>query len=357
MAQLKNQFKTDSKVLVDHALDVFFADGIAASSRISPQYRELWKDMQRLVTSGGKRIRPHMTFLAFEAFGGQDTSHVTHVAAAQELLHQCLLIHDDIIDRDYTRYGVDNIAGSFEAKYQSYVHETTERTHYAHGAAILAGDLLLSGAYKLLALSPLTPDTKAQVQTIFSDSILEVAGGELMDTESAFRSPDEIDTLAIARFKTASYSFTGPLMTGAVAAGAEPATLGSLQKFGIHLGVAFQLKDDLLGVFGDEAITGKSTTSDISEGKYTYLVEQFLSLAPEEDTALFYENFGVRNADDHRIETVKSLLVLSGARDACHAKIDQYEAVARMALEQLPISVEDRRKFEALIDTSLKRDF
>jgi geranylgeranyl diphosphate synthase type II len=216
---------------------------------------------------------------------------------------------------------------------------------------------LLSGAYKLLALSPLTPDTKAQVQTIFSDSILEVAGGELMDTESAFRSPDEIDTLAIARFKTASYSFTGPLMTGAVAAGAEPATLGSLQKFGIHLGVAFQLKDDLLGVFGDEAITGKSTTSDISEGKYTYLVEQFLSLAPEEDTALFYENFGVRNADDHRIETVKSLLVLSGARDACHAKIDQYEAVARMALEQLPISVEDRRKFEALIDTSLKRDF
>lgn len=341
---------------VKKVIDDFFTVSIQQAKQVGVHYEALWSELYRLIQSGGKRIRPKTTLLSYKAFGGTDVETIIPIAVAQELLHLSLLIHDDIIDRDFVRYGVKNIAGSYQQAYQSLVDNEEDRTHYANSAALLAGDLLISGAYQLINQSTVEPQLKQQVQGLFSKAIFEVAGGELLDTESAFRPAEETDALSIARYKTASYSFVGPLLIGATLAGADETSCNQLRAFAENIGIAFQLKDDLLGVFGDEQVTGKSVTSDITEGKHTYMVETFLTTATEAQRLEFKKWFGLQSANPEQIEAVKNLFVSSGARQLVEDKITQYEHEARSALAQLQLSSDVQQQFEVYIQKVLKRD-
>lgn len=342
-------------VTVNDALDRFFEQSITDAETINDAYSELWHHLYALIKAGGKRVRPKMTLLSYDAFGGIDSQRIVPVAAAQELLHFSLLIHDDIIDRDYIRHGVPNIAGQYDTIYHPYVTDKVERIHYANSVALLGGDLMLSGAYQLIANSTLDNDTKVLAQQLLGKSIFEVAGGELLDTESAFRPNDFGDALQIARYKTASYSFIFPLQTGAILAGATDAQLSALTSFGTSLGIAYQLVDDLLGVFGDEYKTGKSSSGDIREGKRTFLVEQCLERLNQKDRQLFDLSFGDPNATITTIAKVKDLLVSSGAKTATESAIERYAASARAALGQLELSSPYQTEFESLIQKVVER--
>ena len=346
---------SDTNLLINNLLDQYFKDNIADAGEINKDYVRLWQELHRLFKSGGKRLRPKMTFMTYLAYGGQDLENIAPIAAAHELLHLSLLIHDDVIDRDYRRYGVLNIAGSYQQHYDHLVTNEATRTHYAHGAAILGGDLLISGAYQMISKSSINYALKDKVSTVVGRAIFEVAGGELLDTESAFRPKNEIDSLSIARYKTASYSFIGPLLSGALLADASKEQCQLVSSFASNLGIAYQLQDDILGVYGDESETGKSNVSDLLEGKHTFLVDSLHALASQNQLETFNQYFGNQQAGQEQINIVKQLLKTTGALDHTLDKLHEYESAARTNLESMEISDESKKLFESLITESLKR--
>src|SRR5690606_2950472 len=218
------------------------------------------------------------TMLAYQTFGGEDYPAVLPVAVAQELLHVSMLIHDDIIDEDYLRHDTDNVSGIYVKRYARYPLAEGQRSHFANSAALIGGDLLISAAYQVLASARISEQQKQQATDLLGEAIFVVCGGELLDTESSFIDLSEIDALKIAQLKTASYSFVSPLLMGAVLAGTDQKTQTTLRQFGSALGIAFQLADDILGLYGEEAVTGKSASSDLRQGKRTYMLLKALEL-------------------------------------------------------------------------------
>ncbi|HTJ73665.1 MAG TPA: polyprenyl synthetase family protein, partial [Verrucomicrobiae bacterium] len=298
---------TEHMRLVEAEITSYFESSIAQATQIDASYQQLWEVMYGLIRSGGKRLRPRLTLLAYEAFGGKDTQAIVPVAAAQELLHFSLLVHDDIIDRDFVRYGSPNISGRYKTAYGHFIKDEAHATHYANAAAILGGDLMLAGAHELIGGSGLEGAQKSKALSLLSRSIFEVAGGELLDTESSFVPYSSGDALKIARYKSAGYSFVGPLVTGASLAGANAKQLAALRVYAVSLGVAYQLVDDILGVFGNEDETGKSTTGDIVEGKRTFMAEYALSHMNDSQTETFFKAFGNEHASQRDLQAVREL--------------------------------------------------
>jgi geranylgeranyl pyrophosphate synthase len=305
--------------------------------------------MYEVTQAGGKRLRPYLVLLGYAAAGGEAFSELIPAAAAQELLHQCLLIHDDIIDRDDIRHGVLNVTGRFK---QIYHH--ADQAHYANSAAILAGDLLLSGVYQMVNESTHEASIKARIMQRIGEAMYSVGAGELLDTESAMMPIGDTDALKIARLKTASYSFVIPLLCGAEQANANSTTMAGLREFGENLGIAYQLKDDLLGVFGDEQQTGKSSSGDIREGKHTLLMQLAVQRATKAESQILQAVLGNPQAAPATIDHVRAIVLSSGAQDIVLQKIDDYLKRATQATKTFSMSPQLSAAFEMLL-TQLHR--
>ena len=341
---------------INQEINSFFIDNIKKANQINKHYGALWQELHNLINSGGKRIRPLMTIISYEIFGGTNTKGIIPIAAAQELLHLSMLIHDDIIDRDFIRYGVSNIAGRYQQLYEPLVKNEGDRLHYAQSSALLAGDLLISGAYQMIMGAPIVAKKIIAIQQLLGKTIFEVIGGELLDTESAFRSPAEIDTETVAYYKTASYTFIAPLMAGALMANASTKDKLYLRLFAKNLGIAYQLTDDLIGVFGDESKSGKSSSSDLREGKRTYLVEQFYKVATPAEQLLFATYFSKQTISDDDVNILKNLLISTQAKKMTETAILQFIVNARSAVDNLSLDEAHKQKLGDLITTATKRD-
>ena len=347
---------TESKALVDGFLMPLFMQLTEDARRISPHYETLWQDIQKLYSAGGKRLRSYMTFLTYEAYSGKSYENILPAAAAQELLHMAMLIHDDIIDRDDIRYGVKNIAREYMDHYEELLAEVSDRRHYANSAAILAGDLLISESYVLISETQANPAAVLASQKLLSKAVFQVVGGELLDTEAAFRGADSADPLTIAEQKTASYSFVSPFLMGAILAEADQLQQDILQKLGEQLGIAYQLRDDILGVFGDEEKTGKSTSGDLKEGKRTLLLSEFRKLATEAQRQEFDAQFGNHEASTEDIARMKELFVESGAKASIEELIAAYQEHAHRLVDALDIQQVHRDAFTSLIELCIRRE-
>lgn len=345
------------KTLIDTRLTQFCELRIAEADHIGPSYGALWQSIASLLQAGGKRFRPYMLVATYAAYSTQeDFEKVIPAALAQELIHQAMLIHDDIIDRDTIRYGVKNIAGQYNDSYALHIDELSERTHMSLSAALLAGDVLLSDAYRLLSEVDRPQLLVNQAIQVLGNGVFEVVGGELLDTESAFLPTGSVQAEAVARFKTASYSFISPITMGAVLAGAPAHEIRLLRQFAEYLGIGYQLRDDLLGLFGDGAKTGKSTTTDITEGKRTYLIEQFDASANSEQKTAFYQLFHRSNLTESQFAKAKSLIVASGAKAAVEAKIDTLYKKATLIVNELELDAAIKQIFLELVERCLQRE-
>ena len=248
--------------------------GYAERSRaFSAPYAELWESLARMAARG-KRIRPRMLMDAYEALGGVDRRSALDAACAMELLHLALVIHDDVIDRDLVRRGEMNITGRFAA--DAVVSGASPESARAWGEAssLLAGDLVLTAAHSLLARLDVAQEQREAILDVFDDAVFESAAGEHDDVWLSLHleeiSPQEV--LEMADRKTASYSFAAPLLLAAILAGAGRDLIADLSTIARRIGVIYQLRDDVLGLFGDERQTGKSALSDLRAGKETLLV-------------------------------------------------------------------------------------
>ncbi|MEO7905249.1 MAG: polyprenyl synthetase family protein [Candidatus Saccharimonadales bacterium] len=327
-----------------------------AARAIDQRYDRLWQSIERLLSIGGKRIRPYILAASYEAFARQPfPSDLLSVACAQELLHLAMLIHDDIIDRDDMRYGISNVCGQYMDIYHSDIPDQTNRRHFATSTALLAGDILLSQAHLMTSRAALTDGKIAQLQSIIGTSVFEVVGGELLDTEAAFSPPRSDHALRIGRYKTASYTFIGPLKIGAILAGVTNVQLSRIEDIGSALGIGYQLRDDILGVFGEPAITGKSTLGDIREAKRTYLIEQFEKQATAAQRRLFEPLFGNVDITDHDMIAVKRLLRESGALQAAETAIVEQSKQAKRLIGELELTPEWSRPLIELVERCMAR--
>lgn len=344
------------QALVDSYLGEILSARVDDAQVLDKSYSRLWKTLGQVVMSGGKRLRPYLVAFGYEVYAGPEKSlePVMPVLAAHELLHQAMLIHDDIIDRDYLRHGRLNVAGQYVQYYSDDEVAQSETRHHATGAAILAGDLLISEAYYQLTLCDLSSVSMPRLIEIAHRAVYEVSAGELLDTEASFVK-EAASAETIAALKTASYSFEAPLITGAVLADAESGELALLRKLSHKLGVGYQIGDDLLGVFGNSEITGKSINGDIREGKRTVMIDYFFRQASPQQKERFTAIFGNDSAPESMLDEARSLLQESGADQYAISLVDKALGEAIGIIDMLTISGGDKAILIEFAQKVLKR--
>jgi len=283
-------------------------------------------------TAGGKRFRPALVVAAFDAFGGEPATApgLYPVAAAFELLHTAFVVHDDVIDNDTMRRGIPNVVGEFRARGRISGADAAGSSLVGDAAGILAGDLLLHEAERMIALADLPADVRARVLDVIDDAVFVSVAGELADVENAaageWAQPQAL--LDAAHNKTAVYSFTAPLRAGAILAGAPAEVFPVLDRFGGRLGLAFQLVDDLIGAFGSSAQAGRDEGVDLREAKRTPLVALARESAswPRVSSALALAHTG-----PIAVREAQRMLDESGARTGVLALVDETLADSREA--------------------------
>ncbi len=251
----------DEFVAFSHCLDPVFATDVA-------------ERLAAYTLSGGSRIRPRLLWWAMRACGGADTEAqaALRIAAALELIQSCALIHDDVMDHSAVRRGRPSFHAQIALQYPRPAMEHAP-VPFAQSAAVLAGDLALSWADDLLADIDLEPTARAQILHVWRVMRTEMIAGQYLDLHGqATTSRSAVQAIRTVCLKTARYTVERPLALGAALAGADEGTTRALTAAGRCAGIAFQLRDDLLGVFGDPELTGKPSGDDIRSGKATYLL-------------------------------------------------------------------------------------
>ncbi len=314
------------------AVDRRLKEVLTAAARKVPSMTGPFKDLfdcMEAMALNGKKVRPLLLLRAFHDLGGEDTGEAVEAACASELLHLALLAHDDVIDGDLFRRGAPNIYGRFHADASARGSSAQEAETWGKASAILAGDILLSLAQGLLSRLDVPEERRLLTLDMYDEAILRSAGGEHADVwlTMAARTPSTSSILGMMKDKTAVYSFELPLRVGAVLAGADPRLTESLARIGGDLGSIYQLRDDLLGVFGNESRTGKSVMSDLREGKQTLLVAFARSHEAWSAAEPYFGNPDLRPED---AETIREALLASGARD----RVEQLIHDAACSLEK-----------------------
>jgi len=338
---------------VESALSRFFAESRLRSSDYGAHYVALWDALEEAAT-GGKLVRPALVTTAYLGLGGDDNALVAQVAVSFELLHTAFLIHDDVIDRDLSRRGVANIAGRFTDRARAHGANPDQSGVWATAAGILGGDLALSEAHRTLARLPVDDDIRFRLLDLLDRAVFVSAAGELADVTNALTDHhlDVTELVSTLERKTAVYSFEAPLQAGAVLAGAPAEAIEALGRFGRLVGVAFQLTDDLLGVFGDPAKTGKSVSGDLREGKQTALIAYARS-TPGWD--LISPLMGKIDLTDEEAELARAHLDSCGARHAVEVLAHDFVERAIMALDASVFPAELRHRLIALARSAVER--
>ena len=305
---------------------------------IAPALAELVGEIAELVGAGGKRLRPAFVQWGHRATGAAPDPAVVHPAAAVELLHTFALLHDDVMDRSATRRGRPTAHVALADGHRAAARGG-DADWFGASAAILAGDLADVWADELLAGTPLPPDAVARARTVFTALRQEVIAGQHLDLLlAADGEADEAGARRVALLKSARYTVTRPLLLGAALApvGDGRRVAPALEGYGDAVGLAFQLRDDVLGLFGDPGTTGKSDLDDLHEGKRTLLVLRARRLADEPGRRLLDAALGDPDLDEVGADRVREVVVSSGALASVEALLSSEHARALEAIDELP---------------------
>ncbi|MGR2753585.1 polyprenyl synthetase family protein [Agromyces arachidis] len=338
---------------IDDELRGFFAEARVRAGAYGAHYAALWESIEQQ-SSGGKRVRPRLVWSAYSGFGGTDRALATRVALAFELLHTAFLIHDDLIDRDIVRRGIPNVDGRFRDRARAHGADERSIAVWGETAAVLAGDLALSRAHREIAMLPVERACRESLLEILDRAVFVSAAGELADVVGSLRgsTPAMEAVLATLEQKTAVYSFEAPLAAGAVLAGADDDSVSALCRFGRLVGVAFQITDDVLGVFGDPSVTGKSASADLREGKRTALVAHAATTPAWERIAA---RLGDPELDDDAAAELREALRDCGALDAAKNLAEEHVTLARYELDAVDLPTELRTELGEFAQRAMER--
>ena len=362
--------------LVNARLDAFLDERAAHITGIAEEL-SVFTDAAHDLLGGGKRFRALFCYWGWHAVAGTvrpddlladlddhpDLSSIVDAAASLEVFHAAALVHDDIMDNSDTRRGMPSAHRRFESEHrrQEWVGSATG---YGTSSALMLGDVLLGWSDELLDEGLARLDDRGNARAAraeFQSMRTEVTMGQYLDIleEVAWRSAPESELLPRAHrvviYKSAKYSVESPLALGALLAGGSLDQVSSLRAFGLPLGVAFQLRDDLLGVFGDPAVTGKPAGDDLREGKRTVLIALARAELPAGAVRLIDELLGDPALSDHQISTLQATIRDSGAVETVERIIARSVREAIAAIEDAPLSRSARSELVGLADLVTRR--
>jgi geranylgeranyl diphosphate synthase type I len=311
--------------------------------------------VEALVLRGGKRLRPAFAYWAYRGADGVDSEAVVAAAAALEFVQASALIHDDVMDASDTRRGEPAIHRRFEV-----LHDGSgwlgDGAAFGVSAAILLGDLCLAWSDELLHSAGVDGAALARARPVFDAMRTEVIVGQYLDVQTQASGDSSMQRASlIARYKSAKYTVERPLLFGAALADAPDALARAYSAYGLPLGEAFQLRDDVLGVFGDPAVTGKPAGDDLREGKRTYLVAAALERASAAGHALVCDHLGDPMLDEVGVAALRDVIVSSGALARTEERIAALTATALEALDLVPVEPEAREVLTRLADAATSR--
>jgi geranylgeranyl diphosphate synthase, type I len=294
----------------------------------------------------GKNIRGILVCLGYELFAKQSNRDIYKIAAAYEILHSSLLIHDDVIDKSPLRRG------------RQTVFQQLGGEHYGISQAICLGDVGFFLATQALSETSFKDSVKVAAISQFSQIVLDTISGQMLDIHfsNKISRVTESDIIKIADLKTAQYTISGPLIIGAVLAGANKKYIKYLAQFGEKLGIAFQIKDDMLGTFGNEETVGKSVTSDIEEGKNTLLIQYAINQASKEQKKMLLKYYGKGKITANQHVMIKKIFQETGAYAYSERIMQQYVKDASVVITQLSSNKDKVLLLNSLVEFLISRE-
>ncbi|WHT21275.1 polyprenyl synthetase family protein [Crossiella sp. CA-258035] len=362
---LRHPIDIDLTAHVHEALREFLEERRREIDAIDETVAAAMDSLTSFILDGGKRIRPTFAWWGWRAGGGRpespDAPEVLRAVSSLELIQACALVHDDLMDSSDRRRGQPTLHVRFAMQHHAAGWAGTPDA-FGLSAAILLGDLALAWADDLLYDAALDQAALARARPVWRSMRTEVLVGQYLDVLAQARAANEPETaMRINRYKTAAYTVERPLHLGAALAGGSPELIAGLRAFGTDLGIGFQLRDDLLGVFGDPKVTGKPAGDDLREGKRTLLVTLGLQRAEElgDRPALVALQAAIGNPelDEAGVDRTRELLHRLGAVEAVEQRITAHTEAALSALATAPMAEEQARgKLAELAIEATRRD-
>jgi geranylgeranyl diphosphate synthase, type I len=342
---------------VDRALYDWMTSARPSVTAIAPDLEPFVDTLAAFVLDGGKRLRPAFCYWGHRAAGATayDDDVLVRAAAALELVQAGALVHDDVIDRSDTRRGAPAVHHRFAAAHRA-AGWPRDADAFGHAAAVLLGDLALVWADAMLTSSGLPADALSRALPVWNAMRVEVMCGQYLDVVEQARGGGSVErALRVATYKTAKYTVERPLHLGAAIAGAEANVFEGLSAYGLPLGEAFQLRDDLLGVFGDPQHTGKPAGDDLREGKRTVLVAYAIEHATDAQLTLLTERIGDADLDLDGVQALRDVITATGAADAVEQLIGQRVDTAITALDAMAVPDDADAALRALATMATRR--
>lgn len=344
-----------SRLAIDRALEHFLAAAHEELTTIDSQLTSISGALGEFLT-GGKRLRPLFAIAGFLGAGGSpDDECIYRAAVSLELLQACALIHDDMMDGSDTRRGAPSMHRRFERSHRER-RGVGDSESFGHATALLIGDLALVWSTQALNLSGLSAARLQAVNPIFDIMRVELMAGQYLDMHGSSRDAMSIDdALKIATYKSGKYTIERPLHFGAALSGAAEEFLPIYTEYGIPLGIAFQMRDDLLGVFGDSSVTGKPAGDDLIEGKRTALIAYAQQNLATNELNEFAKLFGQKSLTLEEIDALRELIQRSGAVDFIEKLIEEKTILALSAIKSPKISQSGRELLSELAIKATQR--
>jgi geranylgeranyl diphosphate synthase type I len=344
--------RADLRARVEKALAGFLTRQRARLTAIQPALVPVAEALEDFVLRGGKRLRPAFAYWGYRGAGGPDSAELVATLSALEFVQASALIHDDVMDDSDTRRGEPSVHRRFAARHADEGWGG-DPDAFGRSVAILLGDLSLVWSDELLQSGGLDPAVVARGRPVFDEMRTEVTAGQYLDLLGQAVGDVSVDWAGtVARYKSAKYTIERPLLLGAALAGAPAELRVAYSGYGLPLGEAFQLRDDLLGVYGDPARTGKPAGDDLREGKRTYLVAAAVEAADPVQRKALDAGLGRPDAD---VDELRRLIDQTGARSRTEERITELTAQALRAIEDAGLETEARDALTALAGAATQR--
>ncbi|MHA1957617.1 MAG: polyprenyl synthetase family protein, partial [Candidatus Thorarchaeota archaeon] len=350
----------DEIAKVVKTLNGFFDSKIEEVGSYSTWHKMYYENVKEYIMRGGKRLRPVLVVLGYKTIKSDDVPENLYTAACSvEILHNGSLLHDDLIDHDETRRG----GKTFHATYRDYYLEKsgnkTASDDYGMTMAILGGDSLINMGAAAITAANLEPEVSAKLHEYYEFAFRNLVDGVLLEMNMITDKSATPETyLRMVRMKTAVL-FDRSLMMGAAIAKASDSQLKALEEFGINVGKAFQVQDDILGSFGDEVIIGKSASGDIREAKKTMLVFEVYERANHDQKKELDELLGKEGMTDEEVDRVRDMFRETGALEATQKRMSELLMSGQAALDKAepPLIPKYKEFLIGLSDFLIQREY
>ncbi len=353
MLQLK-AFKKE----IDTRLDEYLTVKANEAKKISSEAEELIEHIKDLTLRGGKRIRAALLYYSYLAHGGSNKEEALKASMGMEMSETYLLTHDDIIDDDSLRRGGITIHADYQRICKERYNAKIDPLHFGRSIAIMAGDAACAFSNEIIAEANFKDKFKTRALLELNKIYAREVFGETLDILIEVKDkPTKEDVILIQQLKTAPYTFDSPMKLGAILAGASEAKIKLLESYTEPLGTAFQIQDDILGMFGSEEKTGKPTTSDLREGKITLLILDALKEANKTQKEIINKNLGNKKITYQDLEDVKKVVADTGALKKSIKLATKLAMEGHDALEKMKLKKEGKDFLLGIAEYIVKREY